>query len=127
MFIEYFVFQIFLIHRFAELRKPLYLEAKYPSAIDRHIGDISSALFAHRYGGFGRVHRSWKIATKLDNSDDCAAKTRTIHARNIDLEQFERCDGAEGLYVLHVDLGEWYFSFRGSRTVVSWQVHTSSL
>lgn len=70
---------------------------------------------------------SCKIATKLDNSDYCAAKTRSTHARNIDLEKFKRCDGAEGLYVLHVDLGEWYFSFRESRTVVSWQVHTGSL
>lgn len=60
--------------------------------------------------------------TKL-YSGKVAAKTPTIHAGNIDLEEFKRCDGAEGLYVLHRDLGEWYFSFQELATVVSREVH----
>lgn len=68
-----------------------------------------------------------KSVTKLNDRDDRAAETRTTHAGNIDLEQFERRDRAEGLYVLHRDLGEWYFSFREPRIVVSRQVHTGSL
>lgn len=55
-----------------------------------------------------------------------ASKTPAIHA-NIDLEEFKHCNGAEGLYVLHRDLGKWYFSFQELATVVSREVHSFDL
>lgn len=65
--------------------------------------------------------------TKLDDDKGVQSRRRNVHARNIDLEEFERCDGAERLYVLHRDLGEWYFSFPELATVVSREVHPDSL
>lgn len=65
---------------------------------------------------------------KVRRYQGCAIKIPpTIRAGNIDLEEFERCDGAEGLYVLHCGLGEWYFSFRELAIVVSGEVHPGDL
>lgn len=65
---------------------------------------------------------------KIVQQQSCKAKILTIHAGNIDLEEFKRCrNGAEGLYVLHRDLGEWYFSFQELATVVSREVRPSGL
>ncbi|TGZ47275.1 hypothetical protein DBV15_04214 [Temnothorax longispinosus] len=90
-----------------------------PLATQRRIS-VADPIVAALAGYTNRV-------AKFVQWQSSAAKIPAIHAGNIDLEEFERCDGAEGLYVLHRDSGEWYFSFQEPATVVSREVRPGGL